>query len=279
MIDVYAGAAIGTPGNVFGRLYVAELLNNAKVSYVLTTTNGFVDATKEHYPYVIFGSTNMAKQTDLAKGKFITVSKKTDIAHKLDGFTQVLTVVTDVKNQTTAAFVDVDNAVADTLPAAQWAVKVAGTNGITLTNREFPAVTYTQFGNGLYTIENKANDFAVASALTDTVRIKFHDKVSQYDGYANFDEIDVRDNLFRIGLISPVFGETAYLSENHGTDHQLGFVKDEKEATEWTLAKMTDGRHMEKVTKTDTIYVISTSSIWKDSKWQTKDDNSVLLHQ
>ena len=272
LIDVYAGAAIGTPGNVFGRLYVAELLNNAKVSYVLTTTNGFVDATKEHYPYVIFGSTNMAKQTDLAKGKFITVSKKTDIAHKLDGFTQVLTVVTDVKNQTTATFVDVDNAVADTLPAAQWAVKVAGTNGITLTNREFPAVTYTQFGNGLYTIENKANDFAVASALTDTVRIKFHDKVSQYDGYANFDEIDVRDNLFRIGLISPVFGETAYLSENHGTDHQLGFVKDEKEATEWTLAKMTNGRHMEKVTKTDTIYVISTSSIWKDSKWQTKDD-------
>ena len=271
LIDVYTGT-IGSAGSVFGRLYVAELLNNKEVSYVLTTTNGFVDATKEHYPYVIFGSTNMAKQTDLAKGKFITVSKKTDIAHKLDGFTQVLTVVTDVKNQTTAAFVDVADAVADTLPAAQWAVKVAGTNGITLYNREFPAVTYTQFNNGLYTIEDKANDFAVASALTDTVRIKFHDSVTPYDGYANFDEIDVRDNLFRIGLISPVFGETAYLSENHGTDHQLGFVKDEEEATEWTLAKMTDGRHMEKVTKTDTIYVVSTSSIWKDSKWQTKDD-------
>ena len=271
LIDVYTGT-IGSAGSVFGRLYVAELLNNKEVSYVLTTTNGFVDATKEHYPYVIFGSTNMAKQTDLAKGKFITVSKKTDIAHKLDGFTQVLTVVTDVKNQTTAAFVDVADAVADTLPAAQWAVKVAGTNGITLYNREFPAVTYTQFNNGLYTIEDKANDFAVASALTDTVRIKFHDIVTPYDGYANFDEIDVRDNLFRIGLISPVFGETAYLSENHGTDHQLGFVKDEEEATEWTLAKMTDGRHMEKVTKTDTIYVVSTSSIWKDSKWQTKDD-------
>ncbi|MCD8269165.1 MAG: DUF6383 domain-containing protein [Parabacteroides sp.] len=271
LIDVYTGAAIATPGTVFGRLYVSELLNNKEVSYVLTTTNGFVDATKEHYPYVIFGSSNMAKQTDLAKGKFITVSKKTDIAHKLDGFTQVLTVVTDVNSKTSAAFVDVANAVADTLPAAQWAVKVAGA-GITLTNREFPAVTYTEFNNGLYTIESQANDFAVASNLTDTVRIKFHDKVSYYDGYANFDEIDVRDNLFKIGLISPVFGETAYLSENHGTDHQLGFVKDEEEATEWTLAKMTKGRHMEKVTKTDTIYVVSEFSIWKDNKWQPKLD-------
>ncbi|MCI7008841.1 MAG: DUF6383 domain-containing protein [Parabacteroides sp.] len=221
----------------------------------------------EKTPYLALGnSTAVDLTTLLAAPAYYTVVKV-----NANG-TPVKALGTALNNEGTyvGGFVDLGSVQLDQ-PEGQWAPSVVD-GKLKLTNRENPFITKT-FAKLLNTGETTtlraaspiytdgADNFVLTAVSAFTVK----------DGYVVSSVADMRDVEYTIGFYSNVYGETAYLAENHAGKHQLGLEKDLKSAATWKL--------IPKVGATDTVKIESTIYYYdaSTSSWASKADYLKLI--
>ena len=267
ILSVYTAA---TDGELIGRLYVTKVAD----TYYLTTSKDVDPASKEAWPYVTLGNKSLVDLTEVfvAAPTYYSIVKVDE-----DGVAKGVLGVTN--GGTTAGWLNLGDVQTDQ-PEGQWA-PAEGTTAmkLVLANRENPAVK-KEFA-ALYktdkttelraasTIYKSGDDYMVltATALADA-------KTS--DGYEIWEQNDLRDEAFTLGL-STLFGNNAYLAENHEGKHQLGLVDNVKEAATWKFTALTGKGKADGSVITDSVYVKNTITYWNANKkggagWDTKVD-------
>ena len=130
-------------------------------------------------------------------------------------------------------------------PEAQWAIKPDVDEGtITFINRENKDNDYSLNVDEIYTTD-KENVFSVPNsykswdgtvyAWRDTIEIK-PVATAETDGYLHMAVSEWKNNLYYVGMNSPVWKGLAYMTENHKDEHKLGLDIDKENATKWELA-------------------------------------------
>ena len=264
-INVYNTGA-STESDLFGKLYVATVDGKN----MLTTSNSIeTDGSRvENWPFIKFGGSNLTDIKTLLKGKFVTiVNANTAAKYNSKGYGKVYAINTDSE----AGYVDASKVLL-TSPEAQWAVTKSGSQ-LVFTNREDPTIALT--AQTLYNVE--ADDVYAFAGSQDTVKIEFVNNATKFDGFANLDENALRDEQFKIAAYLPVT-ENAYLTENHAGKHQIGLDKNAANAVIWSLTKEYAGRPDKKVSRIDTVYVVSTLGYYdgNDYKSDKKDTLAIL---
>ena len=264
-INVYNTGA-STESDLFGKLYVATVDGKN----MLTTSNSIeTDGSRvENWPFIKFGGSNLTDIKTLLKGKFVTiVNANTAAKYNSKGYGKVYAINTESE----AGYVDASKVLL-TSPEAQWAVTKSGSQ-LVFTNREDPTIALT--AQTLYNVE--ADDVYAFAGSQDTVKIEFVNNATKFDGFANLDENALRDEQFKIAAYLPVT-ENAYLTENHAGKHQIGLDKNAANAVIWSLTKEYAGRPDKKVSKIDTVYVVSTLGYYdgNDYKSDKKDTLAIL---
>ena len=250
----------------FGKLYVATVDGKN----MLTTSNKIeTDGSRiENWPFIKFGGSNLTDIKTLLKGKFVTiVNANTAAKYNSKGYGKVYAINTESK----AGYVDASKVLL-TSPEAQWAVTKSGSQ-LVFTNREDPTIALT--AQTLYNVE--ADNVYAFAGSQDTVKIEFVNNATKFDGFANMDENALRDEQFKIAAYLPVT-ENAYLTENHAGKHQIGLDKNAANAVIWSLTKEYAGRPDKKVSRIDTVYVVSTLGYYdgNDYKQDKKDTLAIL---
>ncbi len=221
----------------------------------------------EKTPYLALGnSTAVDLTTLLAAPAYYTVVKV-----NANG-TPVKALGTALNNEGTyvGGFVDLGSVQLDQ-PEGQWAPSVVD-GKLKLTNRENPFITKT-FAKLLNTGETTT--LRAASPIytdgTDNFVLTAVSAFTVKDGYVVSSVADMRDVEYTIGFYSNVYGEAAYLAENHAGKHQLGLEKDLKSAATWKL--------IPKVGATDTVKIESTIYYYdaSTSSWASKADYLKLI--
>ena len=264
-INVYNTGAT-TESDLFGKLYVATVDGKN----MLTTSNSIeTDGSRvENWPFIKFGGSNLTDIKTLLKGKFVTiVNANTAAKYNSKGYGKVYAINTESK----AGYVDASKVLL-TSPEAQWAVTKSGSQ-LVFTNREDPTIALT--AQTLYNVE--ADNVYAFAGSQDTVKIEFVNNATKFDGFANMDENALRDEQFKIAAYLPVT-ENAYLTENHAGKHQIGLDKNAANAVIWSLTKEYAGRPDKKVSRIDTVYVVSTLGYYdgNDYKQDKKDTLAIL---
>ncbi len=168
-------------------------------------------------------------------------------------------------------------------PETQWAV----TSGYTFTNRENTSATKTYTPSNLYKVAGEDYLYSVSTqnslGYRDTIEIKPVENHAASDGFKRYNDVDaLKDQLFHIGSYSAV-RETAYVTENHKENHQVGLDTDIDNATAWRLVPLMYqeedvwGDAIEGTMTPDTICVISKLGIIKDDVPTTKDDTLKII--
>ena len=165
-------------------------------------------------------------------------------------------------------------------PETEWAITYdSETKVLTFKNRENPKaveyytqdpvtkdivpVYFTIHESQLYNIDGKTNVFAYQG---DTIEFKANTQYKESDGYLRLDAQKLRDQLYYVGISSSVWDGTAYVTENHLDNHQLGLDIDQEDATKWNLAAAwyTERNSLNEVVESrpDTILIGSTMTYW-----------------
>ena len=165
-------------------------------------------------------------------------------------------------------------------PETEWAITYdSETKVLTFKNRENPnapmyytydavaeqtiPVYFTIHESQLYNIDGKTNVFAYQG---DTIEFRANTQYKESDGYLRLDAQKLRDQLYYVGVSSSVWDGTAYITENHKDNHQIGLETDQADATKWNLAAawFTDKNSLGEVVESrpDTILVGSTMTYW-----------------
>ena len=265
-INVYNTGAT-TESDLFGKLYVATVDGKN----MLTTSNDIeTDGSRiENWPFIKFGGSNLTDIKTLLKGKFVTiVNANTAAKYNSKGYGKVYAINTEGE----AGYVDASKVLL-TSPEAQWAVTKNSSNQLVFTNRENPSIALD--AQTLYNVE--ADNVYAFAGSQDTVKIEFVNNATKFDGFANMDENALRDEQFKIAAYLPVT-ENAYLTENHAGKHQIGLDKNAANAVIWSLTKEYAGRPDKKVSRIDTVYVVSTLGYYdgNDYKSDKKDTLAIL---
>ena len=270
VISVYAA---NTGGDAIGQLYVTKVADK----YYLTTSKAVVG--KEAWPYVTLGGASLVDlaETFAAAPTYYSIVKVDE-----DGNAKsVLGVTNDGK---AAGWLNLGDVQTDQ-PEGQWyATSETDKTKLVLKNRENPNVK-KEFAS-LYktdkttelratsTIYKSGDDYMVltATALADA-------KTS--DGYEIWEQNDLRDQAFTLGL-STLFGNNAYLAENHEGKHQLGLVESVKEAATWKFTALTGKGKADGSVITDSVYVKNEITYWNANKkggagWDKKVDYLKLV--
>ena len=266
-ISVYK-ATIG--GSAYGDLFIQSLGE----TICLTTTSGLVG--DEKLPYITLEADNIVPVKDLA-GKFWRISfagKKnvtaTNERYKIGG---VLATKRGEAEVTVALGRTEIVSVADYIPAsevyayapeAQWGVIAynPATQTVTLQNREtsetIEGVQFRDNEDGTYTMTVSDPEVTQIIIGSDIVKLAAADKVTEFDGFKQYSESEVRNNNFLLGQYHAIDGNhNAYFKENHKSSHQIGVTAVEGEGDKWNLRFATrtvkvDGKDKEVV---DTVFV------------------------
>ena len=255
-VAVYSAA---TGGSAYGQLFIQTGTEN---SNWLTTSNG-IATSGESWPYIILQSDNIVKINEVNE-RFLTFAyadtkvnagkANPSEVYKYGG------VLVTKRTNNQADYVDATT-IYEKAPEAQWAVTDydEANYTFTLSNRESQEeITGVQLrwedkAKGICTVLSDNyyfnNDLVKMTVVTDP---------TMFDGFAQYNESELRNNKFYLGQYHGVAGNsTAYFVENHGNSHQIGVTAEEDAAGKWNLRFATremeiDGQNQ---TVVDTVYV------------------------
>ena len=226
---------------------------------------------------------NRLDAKDLMTGEFYTVTNKNTKDKYSNNYGKVL----GLNENGNAAFMKTSEVLVG-YPETQWAVTSANGKTLTFTNRENPnGGTFNVTASALYKTEND-NVYAFVSSTSssllgvrDTIEIKAV-ATAPSDGYKRFNADNLKDQLFYLGSYSAVRG-TAYVTENHKENHQVGLEKEQANATSWRMVPLMFqkedawGEPIEGAITPDTICIVSKVGIIKDKAITTQDDTLKIV--
>ena len=283
----YAGAAdekivkeakvYDASGNYYGSLFIQTGTEN---SAWLTTSNG-IASTGESWPYIILQSDNIVKINEVNE-RFLTFTyadTKVNAGNAYEVYKYGGILVAEGEDDG-ADYVDATT-VYEKAPEAQWAVTGydESTGLFTLSNRESQEtitdvrLRWEDKDKGICTVmsgnENFDDDLVKMTVVTDP---------DMFDGFAKYNESELRNNKFYLGQYHGVAGNsTAYFVENHGNSHKIGMTAEEDAAGKWNLRFAT--REVEVDGKTqavvDTMFVTTTFYTLKADGTQETDANKI----
>ena len=99
-----------------------------------------------------------------------------------------------------------------------------------------------------------------------------------FDGFAQYNESELRNNKFYLGQYHGVAGNsTAYFVENHGNSHQIGVTAEEDAAGKWNLRFATREMEIEGKNQTivDTVFIETKFYTLKSDGTQETDDKKI----
>ena len=243
------------------------VLNKKNTLAAADPSNAYLDAIK-----ISLKGYNTIDPLGLLNGKFYTMVNKNTKSKYSDNYGKVL----GLNHYGNEDFCKTSEVVMNH-PETQWAVTSNGST-YTFANRENPRASFTVPASAFYKTA-KDNVYAFRGTTTnvpfvenDTIEIKAVEKHDAADGYKRYNDINtLKDQLFHIGSYSGV-RETAYITENHKDNHQVGLDTDIDNATAWRLVPLMYqeedvwGVAIEGTMTPDTICVISQLGIIKDKK-------------
>ena len=290
-VAVYAAA---TGGTAYGNLFIQTGTTGTETTNWLTTSNG-IASTGEAWPYIILQSDNIVKINEVNE-RFLTftyadtkVNAGNAVPEEVYKYGGMLVTYRGTDRyisggttwlQDAADYVDATT-IYEKAPEAQWAVtdynEANGT--FTLTNRESQEKIYNVLlrwedkAKGICTVisdnDNFTNDLVKMTVVTDP---------TMFDGFAKYNESELRNNKFYLGQHHGIAGNsTAYFVENHGNSHQIGVTAEEDAASKWNLRFATrqvevDGKDLAVV---DTMFVTTEFYTLKSDGTQETDAKKV----
>ena len=274
-VAVYSAA---TGGSAYGQLFIQSGTEN---SNWLTTSNGKENA--ESWPYIILQSDNIVKINEVNE-RFLTftyadtkVNAGNAIPNEVYKFGGIL--VTKGFSGS-ADYVDAST-VYDKAPEAQWAVTDynADNSTFTLSNRESKEqitgvlLRWEDKDKGICTVISDNNNFN-----DDLVKMVVVTDPTMFDGFAQYNESELRNNKFYLGQYHGVAGNsTGYFVENHGNSHQIGVTAEEDAAGKWNLRFATRTVEVDDKTQSvvDTVFIETKFYTLKSDGTQETDDKKI----
>ena len=173
-------------------------------------------------------------------------------------------------------------------PEAQWSVYATDfATGIGLINRENPGSASVNIGRlrytdtpGVYEVTN-TGDANQNLKNGDKIRITVVEEHSKHDGYAVFNDNDLRNETYYLGQVRQAEAAeddlNVYWSENHGT-HQIGATVEEAGASRWNLA-LAEKPMAKHDTEVDSVLIVTTLYNWnvEKNRIDSKQDTLVVL--
>ena len=283
-----------------GRLYIANVNN----TYGLTEASiDNSDIPAVNWAATSLGDNNLVDLREFLTGDFYTVDfvKSVDSpADANDDYKKGGRLA--IRENGTTVYADYVDAASlyEKAPEAQWAVSASynattkqhyfdASEGITLTNRENPAVSVkittlrrAKDGSGLVVVNGSSVNPATNAGLdeNDVIRITAVANHDKHDGYEVFTDNDLKNETYYLGQIRQAEGEdiNVYWAENHDASHQIGATVDSLKATRWNLSlvkkEVTD--HTNEI---DSVLVVSELQEWNATKNRidVKQDTLVIL--
>ena len=276
-VAVYAAA---TGGTAYGNLFIQTGTTGTETTNWLTTSNG-IASTGEAWPYIILQSDNIVKINEVNE-RFLTFTYadtkvnagKAGEVYKYGG------ILVAEGYQNGADYVDATT-VYEKAPEAQWAVTGydESTGLFTLSNRESQEtitdvrLRWEDKDKGICTVLSSNYRFN-----NDLVKMTVVEDPTMFDGFAKYNETELRNTKFYLGQHHGVAGNsTAYFVENHGNSHKIGMTAEEDAAGKWNLRFATrdvkvDGKTQAVV---DTMFVTTTFYTLKADGTQETDANKI----
>ena len=262
----YAGAAdekivkeakvYDASGNYYGSLFIQTGTEN---SAWLTTSNG-IASTGESWPYIILQSDNIVKINEVNE-RFLTFTyadTKVNAGNAYEVYKYGGILVAEGEDDG-ADYVDATT-VYEKAPEAQWAVTDYKDGKFTLSNRESQetitgvVLRWEDRANGICTMSTES----YTNITNDLVKMTVVEDPTMFDGFAKYNETELRNTKFYLGQHHGVAGNnTAYFVENHGNSHQIGVTAEEDAASKWNLRFATREMEIggEEKTVVDTVWV------------------------
>ena len=263
-VAVYAAA---TGGTAYGNLFIQTGTTGTETTNWLTTSNG-IASTGEAWPYIILQSDNIVKINEVNE-RFLTFTYadtkvnagKAGEVYKYGG----ILVAKSLNGQNVADYVDATT-VYEKAPEAQWAVTDYKDGKFTLSNRESQetitgvVLRWEDKANGICTMSTES----YTNITNDLVKMTVVEDPTMFDGFAKYNETELRNTKFYLGQHHGVAGNsTAYFVENHGNSHQIGVTAEEDAASKWNLRFAT--REMEIAGEEKTVV----DTVWVETKFYT----------
>ena len=271
-------------GKAYGNLFIQTGTTGTETTNWLTTSNG-IASTGEAWPYIILQSDNIVKINEVNE-RFLTftyadtkVNAGNATPEEVYKYGGMLVTYRGVNGYYQAAdYVDATT-IYEKAPEAQWAVTDYKDGKFTLSNRESQEKIYNVLlrwedkAKGICTVisdnDNFTNDLVKMTVVTDP---------TMFDGFAKYNESELRNNKFYLGQHHGIAGNsTAYFVENHGNSHQIGVTAEEDAASKWNLRFATrqvevDGKDLAVV---DTMFVTTEFYTLKSDGTQETDAKKV----
>ena len=267
-------------GKAYGNLFIQTGTTGTETTNWLTTSNG-IASTGEAWPYIILQSDNIVKINEVNE-RFLTFTYadtkvnagKAGEVYKYGG------ILVAEGYQNGADYVDATT-VYEKAPEAQWAVTGydESTGLFTLSNRESQEtitdvrLRWEDKDKGICTVLSSNYRFN-----NDLVKMTVVEDPTMFDGFAKYNETELRNTKFYLGQHHGVAGNsTAYFVENHGNSHKIGMTAEEDAAGKWNLRFATrdvkvDGKTQAVV---DTMFVTTTFYTLKADGTQETDANKI----
>ena len=279
-----------TASKTLYRLYIA----NVAGTYGLTIANKKEDGVYANdWAHISLKGDNIVNPKELLTGQFYTIDYKGNAdkdQQELDAYKENGRLA--IRNTGASETLQADFVKASSLyskaPEAQWAVSASfdgdEINGIILTNRENPTISFTL--KELRRDEGKVG-FRVADASVNAgivtgdyilmTPVTNHDK---HDGYAVLKANDLRNETYHLGQVRQTAdGDVnVYWAENHAESHQIGATVEEEKASRWNLSLVEKG-DPKLAGQLDSVLVVSELQEWNadKSRIDAKKDTLVIL--
>ena len=277
-VAVYAAA---TGGTAYGNLFIQTGTTGTETTNWLTTSNG-IASTGEAWPYIILQSDNIVKINEVNE-RFLTFTYadtkvnagKAGEVYKYGG------ILVAEGYQNGADYVDATT-VYEKAPEAQWAVTDYKDGKFTLSNRESQetitgvVLRWEDKAKGICTVTSDNYNFGWNTG--DLVKMTVVEDPTMFDGFAKYNETELRNTKFYLGQHHGVAGNsTAYFVENHGNSHQIGVTAEEDAASKWNLRFATREMEIagEEKTVVDTVWVETKFYTLKSDGTQETDDKKI----
>ena len=281
IVNNVAVYAVATGGTAYGNLFIQTGTTGTETTNWLTTSNG-IASTGESWPYIILQSDNIVKINEVNE-RFLTFTYadtkvnagKAGEVYKYGG----ILVAKSLNGQNVADYVDATT-VYEKAPEAQWAVTDYKDGKFTLSNRESQetitgvVLRWEDKANGICTMSTES----YTNITNDLVKMTVVEDPTMFDGFAKYNETELRNTKFYLGQHHGVAGNsTAYFVENHGNSHKIGMTAEEDAAGKWNLRFATrdvkvDGKTQAVV---DTMFVTTTFYTLKADGTQETDANKI----
>ena len=269
-------------GKAYGNLFIQTGTTGTETTNWLTTSNG-IASTGEAWPYIILQSDNIVKINEVNE-RFLTFTyadtkvnagnATPEEVYKYGG------ILVAEGYQNGADYVDATT-VYEKAPEAQWAVTGydESTGLFTLSNRESQEtitdvrLRWEDKDKGICTVLSSNYRFN-----NDLVKMTVVEDPTMFDGFAKYNETELRNTKFYLGQHHGVAGNsTAYFVENHGNSHQIGVTAEEDAASKWNLRFATREMEIagEEKTVVDTVWVETKFYTLKSDGTQETDDKKI----